>query len=44
MSPPTPSLRVHRIVEYIKACGPWLETDEVEELGAQEVLHLHAIQ
>lgn len=37
MSPLTPSFRVHRIVEYIKEYGLWLETDEVEELGATEV-------
>jgi len=41
MSPSTPSLRVHRIVEYIKEYGFWLETDEVEELGALAVLHKH---
>ena len=41
MSPSIPSFRVHRIVEYIKAYGLWLETDEVEELGVLAVLHRH---
>lgn len=40
MSAPSPSLRVHRIVEYIKSVGFWMETDEVEWLGAQEILRV----
>ena len=41
MSPSIPSFRAHRIVEYIKEYGLWLETDEVEELGPLEVLYKH---
>lgn len=38
MSTPSTSLRVHRIVEYIKRVGFWLETDETMELGAKGIL------
>ena len=38
MSHPTPSLKVHCLVEYMKSAGFWLETDEVRDMGPGPIL------
>jgi len=37
----TASFKVHRVVEYLKVVGFDFETDEVEDLGPQEILCAH---
>ena len=32
------SLKVHRLVNYLRSAGFWLETDEVEQMGPQAIL------